>query len=200
MWALFLAPLLAVSAPPDDPRQSQAEPSQAGDQSSGLFGPCGNRQENIEKYGPENPYQQLRREDFKTIRQWGRLAMATPRPPSRRTPAAEYQRIIVRNEELARRCWLAASTVADIGILHGRGQHQLGQTELEECRGELLKMLKSRDANVRAHALKGLAAVGERFHVVEIEKLLEDEHWKVRQFATEAVAAIEEREKKGDDK
>lgn len=146
-------------------------------QSSGLFGPCGNRKENIDKFGPENPYVQLSPKDFKTIKQWGKLARSEPR-------------------EMYGHQYLAASTVADIAILHGRGTHRLGQTEIEECRSELLKMLKAKDSNVRGHALKGLAAVGDRLHLSHIEKLLKDENGRVRMFAKEAIAAIDEREKK----
>jgi len=148
-------------------------------QSSGLFGPCGNRKESIAKFGPENPYVQLSPKDFKTIKQWGKLARSEPR-------------------EMFGHQYLAASTVADIAILHGRGVHHLGQTEIEECRGELLKMLKAKDSNVRGHALKGLAAIGDRFHTADIENLLKDENGRVRMFAKEALAAIEEREKKKD--
>jgi len=172
----FVISLCLLASPEDAQRAKEYLQDQ---QASGLFGPCGNRKENIAKFGPENPYVQLSPKDFKTIKQWGKLARSEPR-------------------EMFGHQYLASSTVADIAILHGRGVHRLGQTELEECRGEMLKMLKAKDSNVRGHALKGLAAIGDRDHFPDIRNLLKDENGRVRMFAKEALAAIEEREKKKD--
>lgn len=161
----------------DESERDRAKKYLQDEASSGLFAPCGNRKENIERYGPENPYVQLSPKDFKTIAQWGRLARSEPR-------------------EMFGHQYLACSTMADIAILHGRGIHRLKQTEFDELRAELLKMLKARDSNICGHALKGLAAIGDRFDAADIERFLKDENPRVRMFAKEAMAAIDDREKK----
>lgn len=172
---LFCFLTLSLAAQEDTERERARKYLQV--PTSSQFGPCGNRKENIDKYGPENPYVQLSPKDFRTIKQWGKLALSEPR-------------------EMFGHQYLASSTVADVAILHGRGVHQLDTAELAECRGELFKMLKANDSNIRGHALKGLAAVGEPRDLFQIEKSLKDENPRVRIFAKEAIAAIDEREKK----